>query len=110
MDATFPKPRGRRIIWHNVLTVISAAILIGAEVFGAAFAAGCHAHHAPRSSPHRFAGAGSLILRGVHAHAHGPIVLDLDHHGYAHFGFLLCLAFVDLGTARFCARLIRPGT
>jgi hypothetical protein len=28
----------RRIIWLNVLTVISAAILIGAEVFGAAFA------------------------------------------------------------------------
>ena len=32
-------PRGRRILWLNVLTVISAAILIGAEVFGAAFAA-----------------------------------------------------------------------
>ena len=31
-------PRGRRILWLNVLTVISAAILIGAEVFGAAFA------------------------------------------------------------------------
>jgi hypothetical protein len=30
----------RRIAWQNVLTVISAAILIGAEVFGAAFAAG----------------------------------------------------------------------
>jgi hypothetical protein len=29
-----------RILWSNVLTVISAAILIGAEVFGAAFAAG----------------------------------------------------------------------
>ncbi len=28
----------RRIIWLNVSTVISAAILIGAEVFGAAFA------------------------------------------------------------------------
>ncbi len=28
----------RRIVWLNVLTVISAAILIGAEVFGAAFA------------------------------------------------------------------------
>jgi hypothetical protein len=32
--------RGRRIIWIHVLTVVSAAILIGAEVFGAAFAAG----------------------------------------------------------------------
>jgi hypothetical protein len=30
----------RRIDWQNVLTVISAAILIGAEVFGAAFAGG----------------------------------------------------------------------
>jgi hypothetical protein len=29
---------GRRINWTNVSTVISAAILIGAEVFGAAFA------------------------------------------------------------------------
>ena len=28
----------RRIVWLNVITVISAAILIGAEVFGAAFA------------------------------------------------------------------------
>ena len=32
--------QGRRIVWLNVLTVISAAILIGAEVFGAAFAGG----------------------------------------------------------------------
>jgi hypothetical protein len=41
MDATntpSPAPRKRRIHWLNVLTVISAAILIGAEVFGAAFA------------------------------------------------------------------------
>lgn len=43
MDATnaptpAPAPRGRRIHWLNVLTVISAAVLIGAEVFGAAFA------------------------------------------------------------------------
>ncbi len=28
----------RRILWQNVLTVVSAAILISAEVFGAAFA------------------------------------------------------------------------
>ena len=28
----------RQIVWLNVLTVVSAAILIGAEVFGAAFA------------------------------------------------------------------------
>src|SRR6202034_4054178 len=30
--------RARRIQWQNVLTVVSAAILISAEVFGAAFA------------------------------------------------------------------------
>jgi hypothetical protein len=30
----------RRIAWLNLLTVVSAAILIGAEVFGAAFAGG----------------------------------------------------------------------
>jgi len=30
----------RRVAWPSVLTVISAAILIGAEVFGAAFAGG----------------------------------------------------------------------
>jgi hypothetical protein len=34
--ATSPRPR--RIVWQNVLTVVSAAILISAEVFGAAFA------------------------------------------------------------------------
>jgi len=36
MDASARPPR--RIHWLNVLTVVSAAILIGAEVFGAAFA------------------------------------------------------------------------
>ncbi len=30
----------RQIVWPTVITVISAAILIGAEVFGAAFAGG----------------------------------------------------------------------
>ena len=30
----------RQILWPSVITVISAAILIGAEVFGAAFAGG----------------------------------------------------------------------
>ena len=40
LDAT-GKPRGsRRIRWVNVSTVLSAAILISAEVFGAAFAGG----------------------------------------------------------------------
>jgi nitric oxide reductase large subunit len=36
-----PSPTGsRQIIWPSVITVVSAAILIGAEVFGAAFAGG----------------------------------------------------------------------
>src|SRR5215475_3922652 len=36
-----PSPAAsRQIIWPSVITVISAAILIGAEVFGAAFAGG----------------------------------------------------------------------
>jgi len=30
--------KDREIIWIHVLTVVSAAVLIGAEVFGAAFA------------------------------------------------------------------------
>ena len=40
MNTTVQKPAGSRINWLNVMTVGSAAILIGAEVFGAAYAAG----------------------------------------------------------------------
>jgi hypothetical protein len=40
MNQTVIKPRNRRINWLNVSTVASAAILIAAEVFGGAFAAG----------------------------------------------------------------------
>ena len=40
MSDTPSKPRERRINWLNVSTVGSAAILIAAEVFGGAFAAG----------------------------------------------------------------------
>jgi hypothetical protein len=40
MEKPVENPRRRRIIWVHVLTVMSAAILIGAEVFGAAFAGG----------------------------------------------------------------------
>ena len=40
MNGTVGTPLGRRINWINVVTVLSAAILIGAEVFGAAFAGG----------------------------------------------------------------------
>jgi hypothetical protein len=38
MSTDNPIGRRRRILWQNVLTVVSAAILISAEVFGAAFA------------------------------------------------------------------------
>ena len=40
MEKPVETSRRRRIIWVHVLTVLSAAILIGAEVFGAAFAGG----------------------------------------------------------------------
>jgi hypothetical protein len=39
--STQPAPTSsREIVWPSVITVVSAAILIGAEVFGAAFAGG----------------------------------------------------------------------
>ena len=40
MNAQPAPTAARRIIWPRLVTVISAAILIGAEVFGAAFAGG----------------------------------------------------------------------
>jgi hypothetical protein len=40
MSSAPSEKASRRIIWPSVVTVISAAILIGAEVFGAAFAGG----------------------------------------------------------------------
>ncbi len=39
MSQTSTSPR-RRIAWQSVVTVLSAAVLISAEVFGAAFAGG----------------------------------------------------------------------
>lgn len=38
MRTTVEKPR--RILWANVTTVLGATLLIGAEVFGAAYAGG----------------------------------------------------------------------
>ncbi len=38
MNSSTASQASRRILWINVLTVASATILIGAEVFGAAFA------------------------------------------------------------------------
>jgi hypothetical protein len=40
MSMQAPSTASRQIVWPSVITVISAAILIGAEVFGAAFAGG----------------------------------------------------------------------
>lgn len=40
MNAKLIEANAREIAWPSVITVISAAILIGAEVFGAAFAGG----------------------------------------------------------------------
>jgi nitric oxide reductase large subunit len=40
MNAKKLEANAREIAWPSVVTVISAAILIGAEVFGAAFAGG----------------------------------------------------------------------
>jgi hypothetical protein len=41
MDQQMSQPSSSsRIAWQNVITVMSAAVLIGAEVFGAAFAGG----------------------------------------------------------------------
>jgi hypothetical protein len=40
MSSTNSTSAERRIYWPSVITVVSAAILIGAEVFGAAFAGG----------------------------------------------------------------------
>ncbi len=35
-----PSSAPRRIVWQSVITVLSATVLIGVEVFGAAFAGG----------------------------------------------------------------------
>ncbi len=40
MTSQTPETASRQIVWSSVITVISAAILISAEVFGAAFAGG----------------------------------------------------------------------
>jgi hypothetical protein len=45
MNKTSERPSHRRVNWLSVLTVASAAILIGAEVFGAAFAGGWAVAH-----------------------------------------------------------------
>jgi hypothetical protein len=60
MEKPVEKPAGRRIVWTNVMTVLSAAILIGAEVFGAAFAGGWALANLFDLGP-----TGGYVLRGL---------------------------------------------
>jgi membrane protein implicated in regulation of membrane protease activity len=57
--------RGNEIIWVNVITVLSAAILIGAEVFGAAFAAGWAFAHLSGFSDYVYVFQGVFFALGV---------------------------------------------
>jgi hypothetical protein len=83
MNKPADKPAGRRIIWVNVMTVLSAAILIGAEVFGAAF-------------------AGGWAIAGL---------LDLGDYGhYALQGLLFVLGLAVMGAFIRAARRIEPFT
>ena len=50
----------RRLYWPSVITVVSAAILIGAEVFGAAFAGGW-----ALAILFGLGGTGALVIQGV---------------------------------------------
>ena len=67
----------RRIIWVNVITVVSAAILIGAEVFGAAFAGSW-----ALATLFDLGGLGQRILDGVFVL--GGIVVMAQFVRYAH--------------------------
>ena len=58
-------PAGRRIEWINLLTVVSAAILISAEVFGAAFAGGWAVANLLGLGQYRIP-LGSLVVDGTH--------------------------------------------
>jgi hypothetical protein len=60
MNAPPRRTGNRRIIWRNVLTVVSAAILIGAEVFGAAFAGGWAVANLLQLGPY-----GEHIMQGI---------------------------------------------
>ena len=65
MNPRSPSPTGRRRInWQNVLTVVSAAILIGAEVFGAAFAGGWAVASSLASTASTW-GYGTHIMQGI---------------------------------------------
>ena len=53
-------PAPRRIVWQSVITVLSATVLIGVEVFGAAFAGGWAI-----ASLLDLGSTGSLVLRAL---------------------------------------------
>ena len=84
-----PLSRDRRIAWQNVLTVVSAAILIGAEVFGAAFAGGWAVEN--------LTGLGGLIVGTVHSIV-SLFGVDLVISGWAGVVVLQAVFFV-LGVA-----------
>ena len=66
MNTTAETPaRSRRIVWLNVLTVVSAAILIGAEVFGAAFAGGWAVASSLASNGLDLGSYGTHIMQGI---------------------------------------------
>ena len=66
MDQTVQRPLGRRINWINVSTVLSATILIGAEVFGAAFAGGWAVAGLLNLGPYGvYAAQGAFFIIGV---------------------------------------------
>ena len=66
MNPRSPSPTGRRRInWQNVLTVVSAAILIGAEVFGAAFAGGWAVASSLASNGLDLGSYGTHIMQGI---------------------------------------------
>ena len=60
LDATSKLSGSRRINWINVSTVLSAAILIAAEVFGAAFAGGWAVANLLELGPY-----GEHIMQGI---------------------------------------------
>jgi hypothetical protein len=72
----------RRIAWQNVLTVVSAAILIGAEVFGAAFAGGWAVEN--------LTGFGSFVVRMAHSVV---AIFGVDFTASAHAGVFVLQAF-----------------
>ena len=79
----------RKINWLNVNTVLSAAILIGAEVFGAAYAGGWAIEN--------LTGLGSFII-GIAASILGFVGVQLSVS--AHAGVLLLqVAFFCIGAA-----------